>query len=94
MIQMLRHLGWACRYVSGYAFNPESFDGHELHAWLDVYIPGGGWIGIDPSLGLFTTDHYVPVATGPHPSLTMPVTGSYRGAAQSYLTHEVTVEEI
>src|SRR5690606_12203827 len=59
LIHMLRMQGLAARFVSGYAFNPELNEGHELHAWVEAYLPGAGWIGMDPSLGLFTDQNYI-----------------------------------
>ncbi|MCS5490023.1 transglutaminase family protein [Algoriphagus limi] len=84
-MDMLRSMGLACRFVSGYAFNPKLDDGHELHAWMEVYLPGAGWIGLDPSLGLLTDHHYIPLAVHPEPYETMPVKGFFFGAAKSSL---------
>ncbi|TRX49196.1 transglutaminase family protein [Fulvivirga sp. M361] len=94
MMIMLRYLKLATRFVSGYSFNPEQRNGHELHAWLEVFIPGGGWIGVDPSLGLFATDHFVPLAVGSEPKFTMPVNGSYRGSAISNMESTVTIRKM
>ena len=93
LIQMLRHVGLASRFVSGYAYNPILGDGHELHAWVEVLLPGAGWIGLDPSSGLLTDEHYIPVATSFHPNNTMPITGNFRGEATSTLTTNVNIEE-
>ncbi|WP_209329474.1 transglutaminase family protein [Lunatimonas salinarum] len=79
MMAMLRNLGIASRFVSGYAFNPDLEEGHELHAWVEAYLPGAGWVGLDPNLGLLTDHHYIPLATGYHPSRTLPVHGSVGG---------------
>lgn len=94
VIQMLRQVGLASRFVSGYAYNPILGDGHELHAWVEVLLPGAGWIGLDPSSGLLTDEHYLPVATSFHPDNTMPVTGKFRGEATASLTANVHIEEI
>lgn len=93
-IEILRSMGVASRFVSGYAFNPDLEDGHELHAWLEVYLPGSGWVGLDPSLGLFTDHRYIPLAVHPDPFLTMPVQGAYLGSAQSTLQTQVDVKVI
>ena len=77
--EMLRHIGLAARFVSGYAFNPELEEGHELHAWVETYLPGAGWVGLDPSLGLMTDEHYIPLAASFLPENTLPVHGSYGG---------------
>ena len=94
MTNMLRYLGLATRFVSGYSYNPELQIGHELHAWLEILIPGGGWVGVDPSLGLFVTDHFVPLAVGSTPTYTLPVRGTYRGMATSDLKSTVTIKKL
>lgn len=94
MITLFRQLGMASRYVGGYAYNPKHNDDHELHAWMEVFVPGGGWIGLDPSLGLLITDHYVPVSNAPHPRFTLPVSGTFRGSAEAELNHEVDISEL
>jgi len=90
LINLLRYKNIPARFVSGYSFNPELEEGHELHAWVEAWLPGSGWIGLDPSSGLFTTHNYIPVAVSYHPSHTFPVQGSYRGDATSKL--ETTVK--
>lgn len=87
-------LGLASRFVSGYAFNPELSAGHELHAWLEVYLPGAGWVGMDPSLGLLTDHSYVPLAFHPRPENTLPVQGKYAGKHSSKLFTEVTIKSL
>lgn len=95
-IHMLRSLGLAARFVSGYAFNPELEAGHELHAWVEVYLPGAGWTGLDPNLGLFTDEHYIPLASSYHPSRTLPVHGSYggKGLEKAQLTTQVEISRL
>jgi hypothetical protein len=93
-MNMLGSLGLASRFVSGYAFNPELASGHELHAWLQTYLPGAGWIGLDPSLGLLTNHFYVPLAYHPDPSKTLPVQGSYAGEANSKLETDVIISQV
>ncbi|MBL3658537.1 transglutaminase family protein [Fulvivirga sediminis] len=93
LMDMLRAIGLATRFVSGYAYNPELAEGHELHAWAEVLLPGAGWIGIDPSLGLFTNEMYIPLATSYTPANTMTVKGHYRGQVKAILDTEVTITE-
>ena len=81
------------RFVSGYAFVPGVEAGHELHAWVEAYVPGAGWIGMDPSLGLLTTQNYIPVATSFDPLRTMPVQGFYHGSATSEMHAVVSITE-
>jgi len=88
-MEMLRELGLATRFVSGYAFNPDLDVDHELHAWLEVYLPGARWVGLDPSLGLLTDHRYIPLATHPDPARTAPVQGSFAGGADSVLKTRV-----
>lgn len=94
LISMLRYAGLASRYVSGYTYNDELEDGHELHAWVETYLPGPGWIGLDPSTGLFVHENYIPVSTSFDPVNTMPVTGSFRGNANSKIETYVSIEQI
>lgn len=94
LIHMLRMQGMAARFVSGYAYNPELNEGHELHAWVEAYLPGAGWIGIDPSLGLFTDQNYIPLACSSDASNTLPIHGNYAGKGSTILTTNVVIQEI
>lgn len=94
LIHMLRHLGIASRFVSGYFYldaeNPE----FELHAWVEVYLPGAGWIGYDPTHGLITASYHIPLAASAFFNNTMPVSGSIRGNATSKLENELRISII
>ncbi len=94
LMVMLRNLGIATRFVSGYAYNPQMEEGHELHGWVEIFLPMAGWIGLDPSLGLFTDHHYIPLATSFSPEYTQPVFGSFAGAATSELMVDMSVKEL
>lgn len=94
MINMIRNQNIPARFVSGYAFNDELGEGHELHAWIEAWVSGAGWIALDPSAGLLATNRYVPVVSSYHPSNTFPVQGSYRGSANTHLTFKVEISEI
>jgi uncharacterized protein (DUF2126 family)/transglutaminase-like putative cysteine protease len=76
----LRKLGLAARFTCGYrvllADAPEHSDSVSLHAWTQAYVPGAGWLGIDPSSGLFTDETYLPLSSGPEPSRTVPLVGA------------------
>ncbi len=91
MIQVLRNEGFASRFVSGYSFNPELGEGHELHAWVEVWLEGGGWVALDPSAGIFCNQNYLPVSASYHPFNTLPVLGSYHGSAISSLETKVEI---
>ncbi len=93
MIQLARTSGIPARFTSGYHFAPGLND-HELHAWVEVYLPGGGWVGLDPSTGFPVDQAYIPVACSANPESTLPVEGAYSGNATAVLTTSVTIEAV
>ncbi|MCM4173884.1 transglutaminase family protein [Arenibacter sp. TNZ] len=91
-IQLLRHLGIAARFVSGYFYVEVDNPKYELHGWTEVFLPGAGWIGYDPSNGIRTSNMYFPVSSSATYLNTMPVSGSVRGNATSILTTSLEIK--
>ena len=90
-IHILRHFGIASRFVSGYLYIDSANPEFELHAWVEAYFPGAGWIGLDPSHGMLTNHFHIPVASSAFYENTMPVSGSVRGSAKSTLKNELKI---
>ena len=78
LVQALRHLGIAARFVSGYLLQLNAYkdDVADLHAWAEAYIPGAGWIGLDPTSGLLAGEGHIPLACVPDPAGAGPVEGA------------------
>jgi transglutaminase-like putative cysteine protease len=89
-IEAARSKGYGARFVSGYGCGNDGVD--DLHAWAELYLPGGGWRGFEPSTGLAVADRHIVLARSASPQLAAPVHGAYRGNAQSTLTTKVTIE--
>ncbi|HEY2246146.1 MAG TPA: transglutaminase family protein [Bradyrhizobium sp.] len=93
MIEALRRLGIAARFVSGYLFDGdnEHAGGGATHAWVQVYLPDAGWIEFDPTNGIEGTRDLVRVAVARDPAQALPLHGSYLGPADAFLGMEVNV---
>ena len=96
MMEAVRSLGFAARFVSGYLYVPErdgpgARGGGSTHAWCQVYLPGAGWVEFDPTNGIVGSRDLVRVAVARTPQQAVPLSGSYDGAASDFAGMSVQV---
>jgi transglutaminase-like putative cysteine protease len=97
MMEAVRSLGFAARFVSGYLYvpdrdGPQRLGGGSTHAWCQVYIPGAGWVEFDPTNGIVGNRDLVRVAVARDPSQAVPLSGTWNGSGADCLGMEVAVQ--
>jgi transglutaminase-like putative cysteine protease len=94
-MEAARHMGLAARFVSGYLCSPEDrkpdVASDATHAWAEIYLPGGGWKGFDPTCGILAAGLHVRVAATRNPAQATPIRGGFIGEASVYRGMEVIV---
>ncbi len=88
-MEACRYLGLAARFVSGYMHSSEITGRMSMHGWAEIYLPGAGWIGFDPSWGILATSRYFAAAVSRHSEHAPPISGTYIGTPRAFLKSQV-----
>jgi transglutaminase-like putative cysteine protease len=91
MMEAARELGLAARFVSGYLYVPTRVGGGSTHAWCQVYLPGAGWVELDPTNGIVGNRDLIRVAVARDPRQAIPLSGTWFGKPESSLGMSVEV---
>jgi transglutaminase-like putative cysteine protease len=92
-MEVCRLIGIAVRFVSGYQQGDSNSSDRHLHAWVEVYLPGAGWRGYDPTHGLAVADGHVALAASSLPRYAAPISGVFRpGSAQSTIEYSLQIQ--
>jgi transglutaminase-like putative cysteine protease len=93
-VEACRAIGLAARFVSGYQEGDTDSTDRHLHAWAEVYLPGGGWRGYDPTQGLAVADRHIALVASAFSRYAAPISGSFQQAngAQSTMTYQLTIQ--
>lgn len=98
MLEAVRQLGFAARFVTGYLYDPLTDQGGGLqgagatHAWVQVFLPGAGWIEFDPTNGLIASGQLIRTGVARLPAQAVPLEGSFEGASSDFLGMDVDVQ--
>ncbi len=94
-VAICRAVGLAARFVSGYQEGDLETAAHDLHAWAEVYVPGGGWRGFDPTLGLVVADAHIAIAAAASHHQSAPVTGQMKTnqSVETHLNSDIRIEK-
>lgn len=93
-VEVCRAIGLAARFVSGYQEGDLDSNDRHLHAWAEVYLPGAGWRGYDPTQGLAVADRHIALVASPAARYASPIVGSFKqpGGVQSQMTYQLLIQ--